>query len=359
MNASYDPSGRPPGRPAGLARASAVLVVAAGLAIVAAAALSLGRARRGERPGGDSRSEFALEMASLLRIDPSRIVCDETGRFDVGLEDPRAIDADETGTVWVAGDRELRAFRETRLERRIQFEGEPTCVEPSPGALYVGFRDRVEVWDPERAERVARWESLGPKARIVSVAAGASGVYAADAGGRFVLRYDRSGKLLGRLGERDPERGVPGLIVPSPHLDVALGRDGLVRVANTGRHRVEAYTPGGHLETAWGESSNALEGFAGCCNPCAFAILPDGSFVTAEKGIPRVKLYDARGAFAGAVAGPESFAEGRRALREEWPSSSDRALDVAVDAAGRILVLDPSARAVIRFERREGRAKSG
>ncbi|MGQ9592335.1 MAG: hypothetical protein ACUVYA_18815, partial [Planctomycetota bacterium] len=320
---------------------------------------SLGRARRGARPAGRPRSEFAFEMESLLRIDPALFACEETGRFEVGLDDPRALDADETGAVWIAGDRELRAFREGRLERRIELEGEPTCVEPSPGALYVGFRDRVEVWDAALPERKARWESLGPKARIVSVAAGASGVYAADAGGRVVLRYDRSGKVLGRLGERDPERGVPGLIVPSPHLDLALGRDGLLRVANTGRHRIEAYTPDGHLEVAWGESSNALEGFSGCCNPCAFAILPDGSFVTAEKGIPRVKLYDARGAFAGAVAGPESFAEGRRALREEWPSSADRALDVAVDAEGRVLVLDPSARAVIRFERREGRPKSG
>ena len=47
----------------------------------------------------------------------------------------------------------------------------------------------------------------------------------------------------GRIGEKNKERNVPGLIVPSPYLDVKLARDGLLRVNNTGRHRVEAYTP--------------------------------------------------------------------------------------------------------------------
>ena len=31
--------------------------------------------------------------------------------------------------------------------------------------------------------------------------------------------------------------------------------------------------------------------FFGCCNPAQLAVLPDGRFVTAEKGIPRVKIY--------------------------------------------------------------------
>ena len=57
-------------------------------------------------------------------------------------------------------------------------------------------------------------------------------VFAADAGNRVVLRYDKSGKLLGRIGEKNKERNVPGIVMPSPYLDVTLARDGRGRPAS-------------------------------------------------------------------------------------------------------------------------------
>jgi hypothetical protein len=80
-----------------------------------------------------------------------------------------------------------------------------------------------------------------------------------------------------------------------------------------------------------------IEGFCGCCNPTHFAFLPDGSFVTSEKGIPRVKVYDRLGRLAAVVAGPDRFREGVQGL------------DLAVDQTERILVLDPARRAVRVF----------
>ena len=80
-----------------------------------------------------------------------------------------------------------------------------------------------------------------------------------------------------------------------------------------------------------------IEGFCGCCNPSHFAILEDGSFVTSEKGIPRVKIYDRLGRLASVVAGSDRFDEGTVGL------------DLALDSAQRILVLDPARRAVRIF----------
>jgi len=48
-------------------------------------------------------------------------------------------------------------------------------------------------------------------------------VYVADAGKRTVLRYDSDGRLLNELAKKDDAKGVAGLLVPSPHLDVAVG----------------------------------------------------------------------------------------------------------------------------------------
>lgn len=80
-----------------------------------------------------------------------------------------------------------------------------------------------------------------------------------------------------------------------------------------------------------------IEGFCGCCNPSHFAIREDGSFVTSEKGIPRIKVYDRLGRLASVVAGPDSFDEGTVGL------------DLALDSAQRVLVLDPARRAVRIF----------
>ena len=89
-----------------------------------------------------------------------------------------------------------------------------------------------------------------------------------------------------------------------------MGRDGLLRVNNPGRHSVEVYSAKGDLESSWGKATATLStAFCGCCNPVGVALLADGRCVTCEKGLPRVKVYSAQGVFESVVAGPESFPE--------------------------------------------------
>ncbi len=132
---------------------------------------------------------------------------------------------------------------------------------------------------------------------------------------------------------------MPGFIVPSPFLDVLIHRDGLLRVNNPGRHRVEAYTFDGDLEAAWGKPTAGIEGFCGCCNPIAIAALADGRLVTCEKGIPRVKIYSAAGDFESVVAGAESFPENAHACTD-LNDCIHGGIDAAVDSGGRIYILD-------------------
>jgi hypothetical protein len=122
---------------------------------------------------------------------------------------------------------------------------------------------------------------------------------------------------------------VPGFIIPSPYFDLAMGEDGNVWVVNPGRHQLEKYTPDGRLLTSWSKASMDVKGFCGCCNPSNIAILPGGAFVTSEKAIERVKIYDQQGNFVCLVALPSSFEEGTKGL------------DLAIGVNGEILVLDP------------------
>ena len=83
-----------------------------------------------------------------------------------------------------------------------------------------------------------------------------------------------------------------------------------------------------------------IEGFCGCCNPSHITILDDGKFVTSEKGIPRVKVYNRLGTLESVVSGPGQFLEGTEGL------------DLARDSNGTIYVLDPMKKAVRIFEKK-------
>ncbi len=247
----------------------------------------------------------------------------------------------------MAGDRSFGAFDLSgRRTSEIQLNASPHCLAvDEEGNLYVGLKDRVEVYTRSGVLQ-NRWNSPEPQSLLTSIDVSGSHVFVADAGNRRVMHYNASGELLNTIGRKGEAQDALGFVVPHPYFDLAVGRDGLLRVANPGRHRIEFYTFDGALELSWGEVSMGIEGFAGCGNPVNFALLPDGRLVTCEKGLPRVKIYTTQGVFAGVVAGAELFP-----AYSFDGVSSDRTgeLDVAVDSRGRILVLDTVGRIVRIF----------
>jgi hypothetical protein len=206
--------------------------------------------------------------------------------------------------------------------------------------MVVGERKRVLVYDAA-GTLLTDWSVRGARAYVTSVDVSGDDVLVGDAGSRVVLRYDRVGMLRGRIGEADRSRGVDGLLIPSPYMDAAFAPDGTVWVANTGRHRVESYAPDGEITGYFGEPSMAITGFSGCCNPSHFAITADGRFVTSEKGTPRTKICSADGEVEEVVATADAF------------TPDVLGLDTAVDARGRVFVLDPPAKLVRVFARTE------
>jgi hypothetical protein len=65
-------------------------------------------------------------------------------------------------------------------------------------------------------------------------------------------------------------------------------------MANTGNFRIEMRTIDGNIISTFGEPGITPEDFCGCCNPSHFALIPQG-FVTAEKGINRIKILSHEG----------------------------------------------------------------
>lgn len=296
-------------------------------------------AQRTDAATKPTTNPFAYDISHLQKTDPKLIAYAEKSRWKVPHAAAKRITIGTDDVIYVCSGNYLTAMSRSG-ERGLEIAAsEPTrcCAIATDGTIYLGLRDHVEVFD-SKGVRKATWESLGKKAWLTGIAVGESEVFVADAGNRVVLRYDRSGKLIRRIGEKDKDRNIPGFIIPSPFFEVELARDGLLRVNNPGRHRMELYTTDGDFEGSWGVTAMGITGFCGCCNPINFTLLPDGKYVTCEKGLPRVKVYSATGEFESVVAGVESFSENARAC---GPSDCTAGgLDAAVDSQGRIYVLD-------------------
>lgn len=199
------------------------------------------------------------------------------------------------------------------------------------GKLLVGTRDGVYAF-PEASPSQKLTLDLGPRAYITAIAPAKDGLWIADSGNRQVLHLDKSGKIIGTIGKEQ-------LVTPSPHLKVVLRPDGDLLINNPGKLRVDTYSPAGVLKNSFGKAGVDTKGFCGCCNPIDVALLPDGKIVTAEKGLPRVKVYKADGTLESVVAAPKDL-------------SSQCQPQIAVNRQGQILVLDPPARLVRVFERK-------
>jgi hypothetical protein len=264
---------------------------------------------------------------------------DEVLTIPLGPSEPTALAVAPDGRLLVAEGAVVRVLDAGGAPlARIDAPGRVGALAFGPaGELYLGLADHVEVQGADGELRA--WASMGEGALITSLTAGSGSVWAADAGNKLVWRFHDDGRLAGILG-RDGPAGVPGFVVPSPYFDVAWGA-GALWAANPGRNRLERWSPEDDQRLGhWGAASMEIEGFGGCCNPSHFAVLPDGSLVTAEKGLPRVKVHRADGSLDSVVAGPRAF------------DPDAVGLDLAVDAQGRVVLLDPSIPALRIFARR-------
>lgn len=335
------------------------------LAALVVGGIALSRFDRSGDAGNGLSERFQYDLSAYKKIDPALIISRPTAEIPCTLQQSHAIAVGPEDRIYVAGDKKIVVYSaDGTPASEMVLEAEPQCLAVAgpqaevPGRVYVGMRDHLELFGPD-GTRQAVWSSLGEKAVLTSIAladaVGEKDLFVADAGNRVVWRLDPSGGVVGRIGRRDPERHVPGFIIPSPYFEVAVAPDGLLRVANPGTHRVEAYTFDGDYEQplAWGKASLQIDGFCGCCNPAHFALLPDGRFVTAEKGIPRVKVYSAQGQFVGVVVGPETLAPTGTITEETREEHRLPVVAVACDSRGRVLVLDSAARRVRIFELRQ------
>lgn len=327
-----------------------------GAAIVVAVISAVFLDSTGDNGSGLSR-DYTYDIEELAKIDPALILYSESGTsVETGFEKSKAITVDSQKNVYVAGDKAIRVFdSNAALVRTIELGAEARSLAVSAeGAVYTGVGDHIEVYD-RNSKRIASWKSLGDSAVITSIALSKQGdVFVADAGNRIIIRYDSAGNEINRIGQKDAGKNVPGFLIPSPYFDLAIPRDGMLRAVNPGLGQIDAYTFDGDYEFSWGKQSVKVEGFCGCCNPINIAMLGDDSFVTCEKGINRIKVYDRDGNFKGVVAGPDELTPDTPQKICVFPEQCQSGgFDVATDQDSAVYVLDTIKNTVRIFRLKE------
>lgn len=295
--------------------------------------------------------EFAYDVSEFEKTDPKHLLYHPAGSFDTGFERVKRIAIAPGGVVVVAGDRSVKLLTASgTVQGEIKLERLPHCIHiVGPDELLIGMANYFAAYDFNGREKM-RSPKLGGETFLTAITAHDQMVYLADAGNREVLMCDRrTGEITGRFGRKDQPPGAPGFVVPSPYFDLAVGA-GRLHIANPGRLRVESYTLDGRFESAWGAAGMAIDRFCGCCNPVYFALAPDGSFITSEKGLARVNVYSPGGVFQGAVAGPETLVDDKELAKRACADCRlGGGFDVARDETGRVFVLDPFRKTVRIF----------
>lgn len=286
-----------------------------------------------------SENPYEYNLDELKKIDSKLLQWNEVSTKFIDIDYPAGITVDVENNIYICGDNKVQTYN-SNLEVLSKFNilNPARCIFVNEN-IYLGMKNHIEIYT-KAGEKISQFEGFDPKTVITSIAVSDEFVFVADAGNRIVWKINLSGKILGKIGEKDESRDIPGFIIPSPYFDLGFDRQGELWVVNPGRHFLENYSPDGDLKSYWGIASQLVNGFCGCCNPSHFAVLSDGSFITSEKGLERVKEYDVTGKLKSVIAGPDSFNTGTTGL------------DIAVDSNDRVIVLDPARKQIRVFERK-------
>ena len=187
----------------------------------------------GER-GSGLGTDFEYSLEELSKIDPNLIIYEESSApINTGFSLTHAVAVDEQGTIYVAGDNAVRMYDDSgeKLDE-IALQGEPRCLavyyeqndDAKRWTIYIGMKNHVRIF--QQGKLIKTWQSLGDNALLTSIAVSDEDVFVADAGNRIVVRFDKDGNIVNKIGEKDEDRNIPGFVIPSPYFDLAIGRDG-------------------------------------------------------------------------------------------------------------------------------------
>jgi len=290
-----------------------------------------------KRPDKSEANPYEYNIDEFKDVDEELVLYKETKNFKIGFEAPSAITI-ANDKIFVSGDAKIKVIDLSgTLLNEIKLPENPNSIEISGDTVFVAFENKIEILS-DKGDELMKWDIPEENTFITSLVVAGKNVFVADAGKRRIIRFSVSGGKMTEFEGKSGDNVIHGFIIPSPYFDVDINSEGELWVTNPGIHALENYTFDGNLRAYWENTSMKIDGFSGCCNPAHFTFLPDGSFVTSEKGLVRIKVHKPSGELQGVVAAPVKF------------NNEDEAPDLAVDGAGNIYALDFERKMIRVFE---------
>jgi hypothetical protein len=213
----------------------------------------------------------------------------------------KAVTVSSSGDFYIGGDSFVSCYeRDLKLKWTIKTPFPITALSISGDTIFASTMDLILIINT-KGDIKDEWGPFEDNGIITSVTANKDYISFADAGNKMIFILDKKGVVKKLIGQNDGQ-----FVIPSPYFDVVLGFDNTLYVANTGHRRIETRSTDGELLSYFGEPGTAPEAFCGCCNPAHFISIPEG-FVTAEKGINRIKIINSSGGFVEYVSSRNKF----------------------------------------------------
>ncbi len=212
-----------------------------------------------------------------------------------------SVAASADGNIYLGGDSFIKSLSSNLSDLwSLGTDLGITSLAVSGDTVFASTNETILLVSASSGKLISEWGPYEENCIITSVSADRNLVAFADAGNKLVFILKKNGELHSMMGQSEEK-----FIIPSLYFDVALSGSRLF-ISNAGNRRVETWTTEGKKLSQFGEPGTAPGAFCGCCNPANLSVIPQG-FVTAEKGINRIKILDHDGAFIEFVSSKNNF----------------------------------------------------
>ncbi len=287
------------------------------------------------------KNPYKYDIEEYKIVDSSLIHYREKKQIKIDSENLHAI-AYKNDFIYLLHDSVLKIIDANgHLKSKFNLGDKPQSITISDDEnIIIAFKNYIKIYSPGFS---LKFESSkeNNKAVFTSIANFKNKIFVADAGNRRVIIYNRKAIKQNEFEGKSNVDSKHGFIIPSPYFDLAINSDNELWLVNPGKHQFENYSFNGDLIRFWEKTSMTIQGFSGCCNPAHFCFLPNGDFVTSEKGMVRIKVHFPSGELKSVVAAPSSFTSGKHAP------------DICCDKKGNIFALDYDISAIRIFEELE------
>ncbi|MDA3928926.1 MAG: hypothetical protein PF541_08185 [Prolixibacteraceae bacterium] len=257
------------------------------------------------RPNNSKENPYEYDIDEYKMVDPTLIHYKETRQLKVKLDEHAGL-ATFNKIIYLASNSKLSAITaKGKIITEFAIQPDARAIAINNENVVVAYKQNIETYK-HNGTLQSKTEVLSDSSVFTSVALWNNKIIVADAGKRRLYGFDE-GKLTMEIEGVSGAKNLHGFIIPSPYFEIAVNSSNELWATNPGMHALQHYNANGDLLQEWDKISMEIEGFTGCCNPAQFTFLPDGRFVTSEKGMPRIKIHSKTGELESVVAAPSKF----------------------------------------------------